>query len=117
MKRLVNRDRENVRVKRVLGDGAYDSKENFNFLDRNGIKPVIRVRKNSVPESNGCMARKLAVVEQSRIHRFGYRWRVEGAYSCIKRIFGEYVSSKKYVNMAKEMLLKAFLYNTFIASI
>lgn len=124
LKRLVKRAEENVRVKRVLGDGAYDSRANFNFLSQRGIKPVIRVRRNSTPKSRGSMARKLAVVEQSkfkpkawsRIHRFGYRWRVEGAFSCIKRTFGEYVSSKKYVNMAKEMLVKAFLYNTFIAS-
>jgi ribosomal protein L32E len=95
LKRLVNRAEENgIRVKRVLGDGAYDSKDNLRFLSDNGIKPVIRVRSNSVPKSNGCIARKEAVIEQqmfkpkswSNIHRFGYRWRrVEGAYSCIKR--------------------------------
>ncbi len=126
LKRLVNRAKENgVRVRRVLGDGAYDTKDDFKFLSDNQIKPVIRVRSNSVPKSNGCLARKEAVVEQqtfklkswSRIHRFGYRWRVESAFSCIKRIFGEYVSAKKFVNMAKEILLKASLYNTFIAAI
>jgi hypothetical protein len=125
LKRLVNRAEENVRVKRVLGDGAYDSRANFNFLDANHIKPVIRVRRNSVPKSKGCQVRKLAVIEQktfkpkawSRIHRFGYRWRVEGAFSCIKRVFGEYVSARKFANMAKEMLLKAFIYNGFMASL
>ena len=125
LKRLVNRAKKNnVRVKRVLGDGAYDSKANFRFLSDNRIKPVIRVRKGSVPKSNGCPPRKKAVVEQqafkpkawSRIHRFGYRWRVEGAFSCIKRIFGEYVSAKKFVNMAKEMATKAYIYNQFIAA-
>ena len=77
-----------------------------------------------MPKSHGCIARKEAVIEQqtfkpkswSHIHRFGYRWRVEGAYSCIKRIFGEYVTAKKFVNMAKEMVLKASIYNTFIAA-
>jgi hypothetical protein len=82
LKRLVNRAREKkVRVKRVLGDGSYDSKTNFNFLTQEGIKPVIKVRKGSVPRSKGSQARKLAVIEQkifkpkawSRIHRFGYR--------------------------------------------
>lgn len=29
MKRLVRRAEENMRVKRVLGDGAFDSKANF----------------------------------------------------------------------------------------
>lgn len=126
LKRLVNRAEENgIRVKRVLVDAAYDSKDNFRFLSDNQIKPVIRVRSNSIPKSNGCLPRKEAVIEQqmfkpkswSRIHRYGYRWRVEGVYSCIKRTFGEYVGAKKFVNMAREMALKASIYNAFIASI
>jgi IS5 family transposase len=97
-KRLVNRAREsNVRVKRVLADGAFDSKANFNFLTQEGIIPVIRIRKGSVPRSRGSQARKLTVIEQqafkpkawSRIRRFGYRWRVEGAFSIINRAFGD----------------------------
>lgn len=125
LKRLVNRAEENVRVKRVLADGAYDSRANFRFLAGKHIKPVIRVRSNSVPRSKGCQARKEAVIEQqtfkpsawSNIHRFGYRWRVEGVFSCIKRIFGEYVSARKFVNMAKEMAMKAYIYNAFIATV
>ena len=125
LKRLVNRASENVRVKRVLADGAYDSRANFKFLDERHIKPVIRVRSNSVPKSKGCQARKMAVIEQQafkpkawskKIHRFGYRWRAEGAFSCIKRIFGEYVTAKKFVNMAREMAMKAYIYNGFIAA-
>lgn len=124
LKRLVNRAKKNVRVKRVLGDGAYDSKENFNFLAAKHVKPVIRVKRNSVTKNRGSMSRKMAVIEQqafkpkawSRIHRYGYRWTVEGAFSSIKRIFGEYVTAKKYINMAKEMTLKASIYNTFIAN-
>jgi len=76
----------------------------------------------SVPRSRGSQARKLAVIEQqafkpkawSRIRRFGYRWRVEGAFSVIKRVFGEYVIAKKFVNVAKEMAMKASIYNWFI---
>ncbi len=72
--------------------------------------------------SRGSQARKLAVIEQkifkpkawSRIHRFGYRWRVESAFSVIKRVFGEYVTARKFVNMAKEMAMKASIYNGFI---
>jgi len=125
LKRLVKKASKNFRVKRVLADGAYDSRENFTFLSDNNIKPVIRVRSNSVAKSRGCLPRKYAVIEQkmfkpkawSRIHRFGYRWRVEGAFSCIKRIFGEYVTAKKFANMAKEMAMKASLYNLFIATV
>ena len=124
LKRLVNRAKKNVRVKRVLGDGVYDSRSNFNFLSQREIKPIIRVRRNSTVKSKGCMARKLAVIEQkrfkpkawSKIHRYGYRWSVESAFSVIKRTFGEYVSTRKYINMTREMLIKAYIYNTFIAS-
>ena len=124
LKRLVRRAQGSVRVRRVLADGAYDSKVNFNFLAGEGIKPVIRVRKGSVPKCNGSYARKKAVIEQqafrpkawSRIHRFGHRWRVEGAFSCIKRVFGEYVTARKFANMAKEMAMKASIYNGFIAT-
>ena len=124
LKRLVRRAQENVRVRRVLADGAYDSKANFRFLGSQGIKPVIRVAKNSVPTRQWCYPRKMAVIEQQtftrrawgRIHRFGYRWKVEGAFSVIKRVFGEYVMARKFVNMAREMALKVFLYNGFIAA-
>ena len=63
LKRLVKRAEESVRVSRILADGAYDSKASFNFLAREGIRPVIRVRSGSAPRSRGSMARKLAVVE------------------------------------------------------
>jgi hypothetical protein len=46
--------------------------------------------------------------------RYGDRWAVEGAFSCIKRIFGEHVSARKFVNMAKEMATKVSLYNIFM---
>jgi len=72
--------------------------------------------------SRGSQARKLAVIEQkifkpkawSRIHRFGYRWRVEGAFSVIKMVFGVHVTEKKFVNTVREMVMKASIYNKFI---
>jgi len=125
MRRLVRRAQQSVRVERVLGDGAYDTKANFNFLSDNGIKPVIRVARNSSQKNKGSWARKMAVIEQqtfrprawSRMHRFGYRWRAEGAFSSVKRIFGEYVSAKRFRNMAREMLLKVSIYNGFMAAL
>jgi len=35
-------------VKEVIGDGAYDSRRNFNILDESGIEPTIKVRRNAV---------------------------------------------------------------------
>jgi len=106
------------RVRRVLADGAYDARVNFNFLAQHGVDAVIRVRKSSVARSRGSVPRKLAVAEQLESypawrlrHGYGFRWRAEGVFSVWKRVFGEYASAKKYWNMVKEMLLKASLYN------
>jgi hypothetical protein len=51
----------------------------------------------------------------SRVHRFGFRWVVEGVFSVMKRVFGEYVLARKFVNMVKEVFMKAYLYNIFVA--
>jgi len=108
-------------VERAYGDGAYDSRANFNFLTANRIDPAIKVRKNASKKARGSFARKQSVIEQQsdydewkEKHSYGDRWAVEGAFSCIKRIFGEYVSAKKFVNMAQEMTTKVSLYNLFI---
>jgi len=45
---------------------------------------------------------------------YGKRWMVETAFSCIKRIFGEYVMAKKWLNMIKEMLFKKQAYTIFL---
>jgi hypothetical protein len=48
-----------------LPDVAYDSKDNFNYLDGLKITPVIKVRKNSSIKNNiNCTPRKLSVLEQ-----------------------------------------------------
>ena len=85
------------------------------------IDPVIKVRKNASRKAKGSYARKMSVIAQQRDlegwkeeKSYGDRWAVEGAYSCIKRTFGEYVSAKKFVNMAKEMATKVSLYNIFM---
>ena len=103
---------------RVTADGALDSKKCFTFLAKYGIDPAIKVRKNSVAKSRGCPARKQAVAEQLKDykawrckHQYGQRWKAETVFSTLKRIFGEHVNAKKYVNMVQEMLLKAALYN------
>jgi len=93
LRRLVGDAEGRVGVRRVLADGAYDSRANFNFLAGEGIKPVIGVRSGSVPRSGGSPARRQAVIEQrkyrpgawSGIHGFGSRWRVEGVFSATRR--------------------------------
>jgi len=108
-------------LEKVYGDGAYDRRANFNLLASSGIDPVIKVRKNASRKAKGSYARKISVIAQQtdlegwkEEKHYGDRWAVETAYSSIKRIFGEHVSAKKFVNMAQEMTTKISLYNIFM---
>jgi hypothetical protein len=118
--RLVDGSQSRVPLKRVIADGAYDSKSNFRMLAERAIDPLIRVRKNASVKGGGCMPRKFAVVEQlgnsdwRRERGYGYRWMVESAFSSIKRVFGEYICAVKWPNIVKELLLKASIYNLFM---
>lgn len=107
-------------VKRVIGDGAYDSRSNFLQASKMGIDPLIRVRKNANPRLQGCLPRKFAVLEQlgndgwRRVRGYGYRWMVESAFSSLKRMFGEFICAVKWQYIVKELLLKASIYNLFM---
>lgn len=121
LKKLVKNASENNDVSRVLADGAYDSKENFWYLDDNNIEAAIKVKKNSSGKAHGCYPRKLAVLQQlsdfdrwKRSVSYGHRWIAESVFSAMKRMFGEYVTARKSQNMVKEMFLKASLYNMFV---
>ena len=68
----------------IYGDGAYDSRANFNLLASNGIDPAIKVRKNASRKAKGCYARKQAVIAQQKDFegwreekkKYGDRWAV-----------------------------------------
>jgi DDE family transposase len=120
LKKIVDNASKNNVVKRVLADGTYDSKTNFQYLHDNGIKAAIKVRKNSNSKTMGCYPRKIVVIQQLKDFdkwkdsvSYGKRWIAETVFSSIKRMFGEYVSARKFPNMAKELILKASLYNMF----
>jgi transposase len=118
--RLVESSGRKGNVRRVLADGAYDSKNNFRMLASNNIEAVIRVRKNASLKGGGCMPRKFAVLEQlgnmdwRKARGYGYRWMAESAFSSLKRVFGEYICSVKWKNIVNELLLKASIYNLFM---
>ena len=117
---LVEQAQKHCKVVKVLCDGAYDSRENFAFLEEQGIEPAIKVRRNSSRRARGCPARKRVVMEQlrdperwKRRVRYGLRWMAETAFSTFKRLFGEHVMARSLRNMVREMFLKASLYNLF----
>lgn len=122
----------------VRGDKGYDTSSDFEYCKKNGIEAIIPVRSNAKPSGRG--ARQTAVREQfeippthTRLNSFdgpkrreqkqqewkdkthyGKRWAVEGFYSRYKRLFGEYVFSKKWNNIQKEIIAKVNLLNLFI---
>ncbi len=117
LKRNGNRD---IKIKSALGDGSYDSNENFKFLQKNKILPAIKVRRNSIISLKNNSLRNREVYSQikdllkwKKKRKYGHRWMAETVFSSIKRTYGEYVSAIKYQNMVKEMILKVSLYNMF----
>jgi hypothetical protein len=112
--------KQNKVVETAIMDGSYDSNKNFQFLSFRGIQPVIKVRKNSrCRKTNHYLRNKTVKMQKNNLQewkdnvRYGQRWIVESVFSCIKRMFGEYVTAIRLENMIKEMVLKASLYNWF----
>ena len=129
---------ENINA--VDGDGAYDSENSFRWCQEHNVKCNVRVRinarlghgkrKKAVIEQFDIrkFRDKLGhyrknVLSDNRDRRrykqdqwkkkvgFGKRWMVEGAYSRFKGMFGEYVFSKKWDMMVKEVRAKLYVYN------
>ncbi len=108
---------------KLYADGAYDNNEIFRYLGNNGILPCIEVRKNAIIGwKKGNILRNLTVLAQKNDLQkwkdcvsYGNRWIVETVFSCLKRMFGEYVYSVKMKNMTQEMMLKVSLYNKMIS--
>ena len=119
---LVEQAQARCRVKGVLGDGGYDTRVNFAYLDEKGVEAWIRVRRNSLRSARGCPARRRAVVEQlgdveAWRMRVGYgcRWIAKTVFSVFKRLFGECVVARGFPAMVQEVMLKASLYNLFMS--
>jgi hypothetical protein len=93
-------------------------------LGDKGILPCIKVRKNARIgwRKKVNILRNLSVISQKKDLQewkdsvsYGQRWIAETIFSCIKRMFGEYVYSIRLKNMMQEMILKASLYNKMIS--
>ena len=114
------KNNNDIKIESALGDGSYDSNENFKYLQKKRIRPAIKVRKNSIISLKNNSLRNREVKFQTRDllqwkkkRKYGKRWISETVFSSIKRTFGEYVSAIKFQNMIKEMILKVSLYNLF----
>ena len=125
LKPLLENAEKNVgkgKIKRVSADGAYDSKENFEYLEGKGIEPAIKTRKNSSPRARGSPARAKHVREMKELsyegwrdkYRYGQRWMAESFFSGVKRTFGETTRAKSVEGMFQEVTMKFSFYNALI---
>jgi len=113
--------KQNKVIDTAIMDGSYDSNKIFQFLSFKGIQPAIKVRKNSRcrKKTNHYLRNKTVKIQKNDLQewkdsvRYGQRWMVETVFSCIKRMFGEYVTAIRLENMIREIMLKASLYNWF----
>jgi len=118
---LVEKAEGNVRVARLLGDGAYDSSKVYGFLEGQGIEVVVKPRGNGRID-RGHPGRRRAVEWVRRLGYdgwaemvgYGRRWAVETAYSSFKRLFGEHSLARSFENIARELVGKVALYNSLV---
>ena len=123
----------------LMGDKAYDSRENFSHCRKRGVAAGIPVKVNANCRADGVdRARTEAVLDQlgggegatpSRVAALpeeerranqkdwkrrtsqGARWAVEGVFSSFKRILGEAVRAVKWPYIIREVANKINVYN------
>lgn len=109
------------RIKTVLADAAYNSKEHYIYCEENGIVGYLDFKKNSkLGRSQSALRRKQLIMYQDNkeLWHEAYRFRVlvEGCFSSIKKRGRDYLRSLNDNAKDCEMLLKALWYNLGIIS-
>ncbi|MEM4311214.1 MAG: hypothetical protein QXX95_02360 [Nitrososphaerales archaeon] len=101
-------------------DGAYDNSKAYKLL-RKGVKPIIKPRRNAKVDRGPPERRRMVKLIKrmgdevwARMIGYGKRWAVE-TFSTFKLILGDYCMAKELPNIAKELKIKAFIYNTIIS--
>lgn len=110
------------RVRRVLADGAYYNTRTYNLLQEKGIDAGIRMRKDATTKALGSPYRARCVREFRSMgyekwkeeKDYGKRWSAEALFSSFKRIYGEYVVSKRTDLMYREVRMKLILYRLLL---
>jgi hypothetical protein len=131
-------------IENLFADGAWDSEKTFKLGKKHGFGCIVPVRINATRKCGGERRKAvieqfdLPFDKSSHGHygqylrgldktyktgkqhewkekfEYGKRWMVEGAYSKFKRMFGEYVFSKKWDMIQKEIDTKLYVYNSTI---
>jgi len=119
---LVEQSMSVGKVSKVLADGAYDKRDNFNYSKTRGITMGIKTRANASTKARGSPYRAKMVRERKTLgydgwrdkYEYGKRWIVEGVYSTFKRIFGETLRATSIPGMIRELQIKIMAYNVLI---
>jgi hypothetical protein len=107
-------------IRRVLGDGGYDRINVFNTLEKRKILSGVKTRENAATRSTGSPYRAECVRDRKKSGGYrqwaektgyGMRWKIEGVFSAVKRIFGESVSASSREGMMREAMKKFNCYN------
>jgi hypothetical protein len=107
-------------VDKFWGDGAFDVKELFNFLQKNNIESAIKIRNNASDNADGSMRRAREVaeykfkgyIEWARTKSYGKRWTgTEIIFSAVKGKYHENIRSTKPENIKKEAKRKFWAYS------
>lgn len=117
MKKLIQ---SGYHINKFWGDGAFDVKRLFNFLQRNKIESAIKIRNNASNKAKGSLRRAREVAEYklkgytewAKSKSYGKRWvGTEVIFSAVKGKYHENIRSKKYENIKKEAKRKFWAYN------
>jgi len=110
---------EGITVNKFWGDGSFDVKELFNFLEKQDIESAIKIRKNASLNAGGSLRRAREVKDYkkkgykkwAKNKEYGRRWTgTEGIFSAVKRKFGENIRSRKVGNIFRETRRKFWAY-------
>ncbi len=108
---------QGVSIASLGGDGAMDKMALWDFLQKQGIAPIIKPDKNALDDTDNDIRnehvkeRKKSYKKWAKKHKYGMRWpATEGIFSAIKRIFGETLRATSEIGMIKEASAKIWAY-------
>lgn len=135
---IVKETKKVIDLKKVMGDGAYDTYKIFEFCKDKKIEPAIKVRKNAITKKeakenekyivrrrgqekipyrdNFVKKQKENLKKWKKDSEYGKRWSVEGSYSTFKKAYSEKILARKFKNMKNEVALKCHLFNKILIS-
>ncbi|MHA1822218.1 MAG: transposase [Promethearchaeota archaeon] len=107
-----------LKLKDVLADGTYDTKEIFGYLSNHKILATIHLRKDASTRSMTCPARGkearyikiYGLDEWKKSRKYARPVAVERAFGSYKTVFDDYVRAKLWEHMIFEVITKFWLY-------